>query len=390
MQVKFDLSDWQGRKTLLLPVLDDAARAGLMPADRTAELAEFLLGRGVGVAQAAAVVDPDATGLDTPRAAEPASAVEESEAPRFIRGFHNILITIGIVVALVGVGGLASIYAVIPVSLVLAEILVRRQRLALPAVALTLAVVYAVAAGSIPLLDSIHATDEAWLPAVLLAIIAAAGLLVYWRYKVPLALAGGLVAGFALLVYCLGLAVRWLSGDAAFYENHPKVFVALLGVFALLVFGTALWFDMRDRHRLTRRSDVAFWMHLAAAPAILYALMGQVFFGDIYGLFSGGTSPWQAAAIVATVLLLMVIGIVLDRRAFVTSGLLSFGYAFQILLSKGGLAEALASADTLIFLTFLAIGVVVLSLGIGWQPLRNVIVRRLPDGLQDLVPPAKA
>ena len=389
MQVKFDLSDWQGRKTLLLPVLDDAARAGLVPADGTASLAEFLLGRGVGVTQGAAVVDPVDSGLDTPRAAEPVSPVEESEAPRFIRGFHDILITIGIVVALVGVGGLASIYAVIPVALVLAEILVRRQRLALPAVVLTLAVVYAVAVGTIPLLEGVEAVDEAWLATVLLATIAAAGMVVYWRYKVPLALAGGLVTIFALLVYCLGLGVRWLSGNAAFFDSHPNVFVALLGVFALLVFGTALWFDMRDRLRLTRRSDVAFWMHLAAAPAILYTLMGLVFFGDIYGVFSSGTTLWQAAAIVAAVLALMLIGIVLDRRAFVTSGLLSFGYAFQILLTKGGLAAALASADTVIFLIFLAIGVVVLSLGIGWQWLRNVIVRRLPESLQDVIPPAR-
>ena len=390
MQVKFDLSDWQGRKTLLLPVLDDAAQAGLVPADGTAELADFLLGRGVGVGQVPVAADSAATGLDTPRAAEPVSPVEDSEAPRFIRGFHDILITIGIVVALVGVGGLASIYAVIPVALVLAEILVRRQRLALPAVTLTLAVMIAVTYGSLPLWGNVEEAHEHWIPAGVLAAIAVATGLIYWRYKVPLALAGSLVSAFAAVVYTAAVATQALSGNPAFFEVNPSALVIFLGLFAVLVFGTALWFDIRDRHRLTRRSDVAFWMHLAAAPAILYTVMAQIYLGNVDGWFSTDTSVLQAAAIVVTVVVLMLIGIVLDRRAFVTSGLLSFGYAFKVLLTEGGLAQALASTDTLVFLTFLAIGVVVLSLGIGWQPLRRVIVRLLPDGLQDMIPPVRA
>ena len=388
MQVKFDLSDWQGRKTLLLPILNDAVQAGLVPADGTARLADFLLGRGVGVAQGTAA-DPSASGLDTLRAAEPVSPVEDSEAPRFVRGFHDILITIGIVVALVGVAGLASIYAVIPVALVLAEILVRRQRLALPAVTLTVAVIIAVCYGSIPLWSNMDPASEHWIPAGALAAISLAAFLIYWRYKVPLALAGGLVSAFAAATFGAAVATQDLSGDATFFEAHQTALVTFLGLFAVLVFGAALWFDIRDRHRLTRRSDVAFWMHLAAAPAILYTVMAQIYLGNAEGWFSADTSIWQAAAIVASVVALMLIGIVLDRRAFVTSGLLSFGYAFKVLLTEGGLTSVLASADTLLFLTFLAIGVVVLSLGIGWQPLRRVIVGNLPDGLRDLVPPVR-
>jgi hypothetical protein len=387
MQVKFDLGDWQNRKARLLPVLEDAAQAGLLPADGAAKLGEFLLGRGVDVAVTPAVADPAATGLDTPRASEPASPVEESEAPRFIRGFHDILITIGIVVGLVGLGGLASVYAVIPAAIVLAEILVRRQRLALPAVMLTAAVVLAASIAVMPVWDSLEAPYSDWIPPGIFATIAVAGFLVYWRYKVPLALAGGLVSLYGTVVYSAALGMRWLSGNPAFFETRPTALVGFLGLFAVLVFGTALRFDVADRHRVTRRSDVAFWMHLAAAPAILYTIMAEIYLGNQKGWFSADTNLWQAGAIVAAVLLLMLIGIILDRRAFVTSGLVSFGYAFKVLLSEGGLAEALTSADTLVFLTFLAIGVVVLSLGIGWQPLRRVIVGNLPSGLTDLVPP---
>lgn len=389
MQVKFDLSDWQNRKTLLLPILDDAARAGLVPAEGTEKLGEFLLGRGVGVALPQAVADPDATGLDTPRAAEPASPVEESEAPRFIRGFHDILITIGIIVVLVGFGGLASVYAVIPAGIVLAEILVRRQRLALPAVTLTAAILFAVAMGTIPLWEGLEKTEEDWILPGVLAIITFTAFLVYWRYKVPLALAAGFVGLFGTIVAGCDMAIRRLSGDPGFFQAHPTGVVFLLGLYAVLVFGTALRFDIGDRHRVTRRSDVAFWMHLAAAPLILYTIMAQIYLGNAEGWFTTQTSLWQAFAIAGTVVLLMLIGIVLDRRAFVTSGLLSFGYAFKVLLTEGGFRTLFASADTLVFLTFLAIGLVVLSLGIGWQPLRRHMLGILPESIRDVVPPVR-
>lgn len=385
--MKFDLGDWQGRKARLLPILEEAAQAGLVSADATAKLGDFLLGRGVGVAAPDMVADPAASGLDTPRASEQASPVEESEAPRFVRGFHDILITIGIVVGLVGLAGLASVYAVIPAAIVLAEILVRRQRLALPAVTLTAAVVLAAAIGTMPVWDGLEAPYGDWIAPGILAAIAVVGLLFYWRYKVPLALAGGLVCLYGAVVYSAALCLRWLSGNPALFETRPTALVGFLGLFAILVFGTALRFDIADRHRLTRRSDVAFWMHLAAAPAILYTILAEIYLGNQADWFSADTNLWQAAAIVGAVLLLMLIGIILDRRAFVTSGLISFGYAFKVLLSEGGLAEALTSADTLVFLTFLAIGVVVLALGIGWQPLRRLIVGNLPRGLKDLVPP---
>ncbi len=66
-------------------------------------------------------------------------AWSDTETPRFVRGFHDVLITIGVAVALGGLWGLAALYAVLPAIIVLSEILVRRQRLALLTVSLTIA-----------------------------------------------------------------------------------------------------------------------------------------------------------------------------------------------------------------------------------------------------------
>lgn len=392
MQVKYDLGDWEKRKAALLPVLDAAAGEGLVNRDQLGRLADFLLGRGIKVGaephSAAPALPPES--LDAPIAGEPVATVEESEAPRFIRGFHDILITIGIVVVLLGLGGLATIYAVIPASIVLAEILVRRQRLALPAVVLTNAFAYACAFGIYPIFNALNADVwQKWFPVGILATVAAMLFLFFWRYKAPIALAAAFVCSYASAVMAVGLLVLDYAKDDKFFIHHPLIFAAFLGTFALLVFGTALRFDFADRMRLTRRSDVAFWMHLAAAPAILYTIMACVYFNSTDGWFSASTTITQAAATVAAVAALMLAGIILDRRAFVTSGLLSFGYAFKVILTQGGFEKLVSSTDTLAFVILLAVGIIVLSLGIGWQPLRRIVIRSLPDQLQALVPPIR-
>lgn len=383
MQDKFDLSDWERRKAALLPVVDAAAADGLLPRENVGKLSEFLLGRGFTVAGPATArpLQGTAETLDTPIATEPASALEESESPRFVRGFHDILITIGIIIGLSGLVGLASVYAVFPAVIVLGEILVRRQRLALPAVVLTVAFIATAAVAIPPIFDEMSVSWD-WYPAVGAAIVAALLVPFYWRYRIPLAFALMCLAAYMTAVFTVA---------ALLIENtdrYSTVIAGLTGLFAALTFGTALYFDFSDRLRVTRRSDVAFWLHLAAAPAMLYTVIMLVFDRMGSGWFDSDTSVAQAAAIVIAVLALMLIGLMLDRRAFVTSGLLSLGYASKVLLTEGGFAGFLSSADNIAFVILLAVGIIVLTLGIGWRPLRRVVVNALPGTLTARLPPA--
>jgi hypothetical protein len=389
MQVKYELADWEKRKSTLLPLLDAAAGEGLIAREQAGRLGDFLLGRGVMVGNAIAPVSPvmAGEGLDTPIAAETSTANEDSEAPRFIRGFHDILITIGIIVVLVGLGGLASILAVIPATIVLAEILVRRQRLALPAVVLTIAFGMACVSGLLAVLGDSLPKD--WEPVIILALVSVVAFLFYWRYKAPIALASGFLAGYGAVVLGVAMLVIVYGKNEKFFLDHPGMFAAFLGAFAALVFVTALAFDLRDRERLTRRSDVAFWMHLAAAPAILYTMLAFIFLkvGDTW--FAEGTTLLQAGEVVLVVAVLMLMGVILDRRAFVTSGLLSFGYAFKIILTQGGIEKLFSSTSTLAFIILLAVGIVVLTIGVGWQPFRRFVVGVLPGPMRAAVPPVR-
>jgi hypothetical protein len=114
-------------------ILDKAVDDGVINADQRWKLAPYFEG---GIAEAkSAELD---VSLDAPRDLGLAKQIEESEAPRFIRGFHDVLITIGLVIALIGLSALTNVIVVLVGAWVLAEVLVKRQRLALPAVALTL------------------------------------------------------------------------------------------------------------------------------------------------------------------------------------------------------------------------------------------------------------
>lgn len=384
--MKYDLSDWEKRRRGLTPLLEEAATAGLVAPGKTAQLIEFLVSRGAALGQPPQplLAEGEAGSLNTPIAAEPSVGLEESEAPRFIRGFHDVLITIGLVIGLIGLGGLWSVLAVIPAVIALSEVLVLRQRLALPAVALTLAFAGASSFAAASLLEG-KLGDWEWVamsfaPFVMLSIY-------YWRYRAPIALALAAISGFAAIVFFIGAVLIQWTGNDLLFVSQPWLISALIGFFALASFATALHFDLSDRARVTRRSDVAFWLHLAAAPALLYTVISLVYLRDPNASwFADGTTVGQAAAIVAAVAALMLTGILLDRRAFVTSGLLSFGYAFKILLDEGGVSGLFSSSDTLLFVILSAVGAVVLSLGIGWKALRKHLLGILPTTMRDRLP----
>ena len=331
--------------------------------------------------------------LAQPLALEPVNSVEDSEMPRFVRGFHDVLITIGILIGLAGVFGVGTAYAVVPAIIVLAEILVRRQRLALPAVVLTVLLAgaaFQIILGLMTVTDdtgnSLQRIQDPTLSA--LAYVAAFPIVLgafYARYKVPLALAGTLFsAGVTLLSMTFVVMARVLH-EPDFANQYPRITVLILFAWAVAIFATALRLDLKDPTRVTRRSDVAFWLHLVAAPCLLYSTMGLVFMDDLGGEWlSGDMGLGRAIAVVVVVVGFMKIGLLLDRRAFVTSGLLSLGYAFWAIFQKSHF-----TADSLVFYVLMLIGVVVLALGIGWPHIRRFMFAFVPSVIKTKLPPLR-
>ena len=301
------------------------------------------------------------------------------EMPRFVRGFHDIIITIGIIAVAMGAIMLFHASALIPLSLVLAEIFVRRQRLALPAFTLTVTFMIGSFYLASRLLDG--APPETKTP-LLLAIGFAALALFYWRYRVPVALACLIASGIGAL---FTLTLTAIAGDGDYMQIDPRL-VGLVSLgFALLSFAIAMRFDTLDPGRVTRRSDVAFWLHLVTAPALLFSLLLLIFIN-----FRLWESHGTANAIITIVIVagMMLVGILIDRRAFVTSGLISLGVAvYYIFVHESELGERFQA--TALALSLVVVGLMVLSLGSCWRASRGLIVPRLPPALQAKLPPVQ-
>ncbi|MCZ8376730.1 MAG: hypothetical protein O9342_15250 [Beijerinckiaceae bacterium] len=345
------------------------------------ETLEKALARGlIGPEQASALRMIEAERLRTEF--EPAP---DHEKLRFITGFGDIFVVIGLGLfasalgyflinaygAIVGFAGLAL------TAWLLAEQFSRRRRMALPSIVLLLG--FAVAAflainGLIGWLTSPKAVAlgkaaldfERPVP-VAIAALATAGLVAlhYWRFRVPITIA----AGVAALVLALFGVIAAISPDFAQAALAPLILVAGIGIF-----GLAMRFDSRDLERRTRRTDIAFWLHLLAAPMIVHSLIALVFGGV------GNIRTGAAIGLITLFLGLALVALLIDRRAILVSGLVYAGVAFGQVLKVSGMTNAVIPA------TLLVLGGFILILSAGWQPIRRIFLALVPARMRLVLP----
>jgi hypothetical protein len=312
---------------------------------------------------------------------------EDDEKLRFIGGFGDVFVTLGIALLLGSSAyfaqanlGTAWMWAVTAaLSWLLAEFFTRKRRMALPSIALLLSFVgSAFGALAFVLATALPEGRPAWreglgfLPdatgwAVGLSALAATGLaaLHYWRFRVPITIAAGAaMASTAVIAFALVV----LPG----LDVHARS--ALVIACGVAVFLAAMGFDMADPARITRKTDIAFWLHLLAAPLIVQPLM----FGFLGGVANLDTA--RAFGIIAIFFGLGLVAVIIDRRAFLVAALAYAGFAFGALIHRSGIQHETTPA------TLLALGVFVLAISAGWRPLRHAALRLLPGSLTRRLP----
>jgi MFS family permease len=313
----------------------------------------------------------------------------DDEQLRFIGGFGDVFVTIGIALLLGSSAyftrtslGTASMWVVTAaLSWLLAEFFTLRRRMALPSIVLLLTFVGSTFAALVFVFAvALPDGQPAWRTvsglglfpgatgwAVGLGALVATGFaeLHYWRFKVPITVAAGAATACAA-VFAVVLA---LKPDLNLYLRSGLVIACGVAVFL-----AAMRFDAADPARVTRKTDVAFWLHLLAAPLIVQPLI----FGFLGGIQNLDTS--RAAGIIAVFLGLGLIAVIVDRRAILLSGLAYAGFAFGALIHQSGLEYETIPA------TLLALGVFVLALSAGWRPLRHAALRLLPERLTQRLP----
>jgi hypothetical protein len=327
------------------------------------------------------------------------TAIPDEEQFRLITGFNDIFVSIAAAILLFAVGWIGqsigqstglvigvdgpSFLAPLAVAITawgLALYFTGRRRMALPSILLLLAFVGGIfATGLFALalgvgIDNVNGNDK--LGGVLAALsgaIAAGAAWLHWRrFHVPITVAAGAASVAAIAV---GLLIAALGRDP---EQARNVILGLVLVLGVGVFLLAMWWDASDRSRLTRRSDVAFWLHLLAAPMIVHPVF------TLLGLTTGHVNAGEAVAAIALYIALGVTALVIDRRALLVSALAYVLFAMQQLFKQFGAVELNVA------LTALVIGSALLLLSAFWHQARSAVVRPLPESLRDKLPIRRA
>ncbi|MGI9412876.1 MAG: hypothetical protein ACR2PM_04365 [Hyphomicrobiales bacterium] len=316
---------------------------------------------------------------------------------RLLRGFRDVFIAIAVAIFAFGLSSLATAFsngynfmfetvgtaedrvwllvtstAWMVIGVLLAEWITRRQRLPLASLVMSLAFAFwsmsFVTAVAINLAPDVFtgvekiadgATIWARIVGVLLGLI-----FFYWRYRLPftlLPLAGAAVfMGYSLVGAALG---------EAWAEDNSRYIIGGLG---LCVFALAMWFDVKDRLRVTRFSECAFWLHLLAAPMLVHAI-----------LFDTSGDSAKPVVIFGIMAALAVVALLIDRRALLVSGLSYLAVAIAQIVSGSELLKDLEFG-----LTAFILGAILLALGLGWTAIRRTVVSWLPSaGLRAALPP---
>ena len=322
-------------------------------------------------------------------------AIPDEEQFRLITGFNDIFVAIAAAILLFAVGWIGQTIgqqiglvidhdgpsplaplAVAATAWGLAEFFTAKRRMALPSILLLLAFVggtFAAAGFALVLGVGDSALDDnptlgGILGAAAGAIAAVAAWFHWKRFRVPITVAAGAGSVAAIAV---GLLVAILGQNV---ENARDVILGFVLVLGIGMFLFAMWWDGSDRARLTRRSDVAFWLHLLAAPMIVHPVF------TLLGLNDGTATLGEGVVVVLLYVGIAITALAIDRRALLVSALAYVLYALSELFKQFGAVELN------IALTALVIGSALLLLSAFWHQARGAIVRPLPEGLRERLP----
>ncbi|AOY01419.1 hypothetical protein [Jeongeupia sp. USM3] len=316
-------------------------------------------------------------------AARRQTPVADEEQFRLITGFNDIFVVIACVLLLVSVSWIGGAAAPVLGSLAaaatawgLAEYFVRQRRMALPAIVLLLAFAGSVFSAGLNLAVPALAgnTVEGMMRHAPATAVALASLLtgvatwLHWRrFQVPITIACVAAAAVGCVLSLLGTVL----------PDTGHWFTPMLLLAGVAVFAFAMRWDASDTTRQTRRSDVAFWLHLLAAPLLVHPIFLSL------GVTDGDVGAPQAIAVVVLYVGIALVSLCIDRRALMVSALGYVLYAFSSLLEQYGVVS-LGFATTALF-----IGSALLMLSAFWQPSRAALIARLPASLQGWLAPVR-
>ncbi len=307
-----------------------------------------------------------------------ASPIVDEEQFRLLTGFNDIFVSIAAILFLVGCawagGSVTPWLGAVLVTLSawgMAEYFTAKRRMALPSIILLIAFVggaFSTCLGIMFGRTAITEEDQNGMAMVAIAAAVATGAAwLHWRrFKVPITIAAGVTAAVGMLLSVLTAAV----------PDTARILLPTLLLAGLAIFLLAMRWDMTDRTRTTRRSDVAFWLHLLAAPMIVHPIFVML------GLTEGAASAGLALLVLGIYLLLATIALIIDRRALMVAALA------YVLAAMGSLFREFGAVSLNVALTAVVIGSALLLLSAFWHEARTRLINYMPDTWQSRLPVA--
>ena len=307
----------------------------------------------------------------------------DEEEFHLFKGFNDVFVALASVLLFSGIiwfsadlGVIAACLLVMAVAVALSEYFTLRKRLALSSILYVLA--FSIAAGA-GLFRAFW--PDAWPGARGLVMVgistkfgilsalscgAVTAALFWWRYRVPIAVAVGV---FFLGATLYSTWVLFSPFDDPALGANIVLFVLGIGTFSF-----AMYWDVSDPGRASLQSDVAFWLHLIAAPSIAHPIFWWVQSGLL-------PADWlEATAVVGCYLCLAYVAVLVNRRAIMVA---ATAYLIGAVAWYFNELSALYS----VAIALVIIGCLFLAMAVWWSTIRAAVIRYLPSVVRGLVVP---
>tara|TARA_R110002111_G_scaffold27913_2_gene59758 strand:+ start:119 stop:1114 length:996 start_codon:yes stop_codon:yes gene_type:complete len=303
-------------------------------------------------------------------ASQSATQAVDEENFRLLASFNDIFVVIACVLLLFSTSWVThNIHPVLAMASVavlswgLAEFFVLKRKMAFPAIVLLMTFI----GGVFALVQAVFEGPSDVSLMLSGAVSSLAAWLHWQRFKVPITVAAGVATAVVFAIALVTYLVPALDASIAYL-----MFAAGLGVFYI-----AMRWDASDLSRVSGKSDVAFWLHLIAAPLIVHPIFTNL------GILEGNDSFLSVLTVVSLYVLLSIISIAIDRRAFMVSSLAYVLYALTELFKIYGFA-----GDSFAYVGVI-IGFSLLLLSGFWHKTRGLLYTIMPRYIQKNVPAIK-
>lgn len=327
---------------------------------------------------------------DRLRAVESADMTpDDPEQLRFISGFGDFLVVIGIILFTVGTGFLVGMAAPWVGCLMfalatwgMAEYFTRKRRMALASVISALLFAFGtyltalIALGTEPLdASNVFGQSNTFLA---LGVSAISLVPYYIRFRVQ-------------IVPAMFLGAIFLTGYT-FFDKNPsdlgKIYTHYLApIFGIIILVYATRLDYLNPDRRGVQSDLAFWLHLLAASLIVHPVMSWSSFdyGSVVNDEVKRNLAYEAQAKIRLAITpIMIFATLLVNRRAIFASTLTYIFKSIVTLTDTDIMRLGISIDT--YISILAVGGLILILSVGWYPIRQILLKIVPLRLRRLLP----